>query len=487
MRRLLDDTRSFCDDYHARARVTQLSDKAFGYDVAVKEYLKKVKKLLPEWILTFEGSGDGGAPSPAKSPARSPSHRAASPRAAPSRPAMASPKAAAAQGPILVSRSPVQSTERVVVARPSPSRRQEAAVSPVPAPASRQSPEPKKSAVKKSPVAPAASPPPRAPAPAPAAAAAPFPGDLRSPARAEEESDSYYSDEEEEGGLRSPASLSPAYVPVQTSSFTTIAAAKADTPARIRTPETSAASFERASPWGDTSQPDFPSPPPPIVRSAERPAQPTPQAQAEAEGFGAQDEREEEPTPTRVRFLGEEVDLEEDSQDTFGSYIDQSEPASVSPPAQQFSSSRVHATDSERSLGGFVERENATSESASASGTPARSRTPVASAAAGRARNSPSASEPRVASPAAPASASREGSAKRAAAATPPAQKSERRAEPEPQRAPPLASEPKAEVKKVSTIINRTFDTDTEDSEVYYQSYQTKELAEDESSDEFDF
>ena len=42
------------------------------------------------------------------------------------------------------------------------------------------------------------------------------------------------------------------------------------------------------------------------------------------------------------------------------------------------------------------------------------------------------------------------------------------------------------DVPKASTIANRTFDTDTEESEVFYQSYQTKQLSK-ESSDEFDF
>ena len=67
LRRLVDEVEDFSAEYHDRARVVQLSDKAFGYDVAVKEYLKKVKKLLPGWLHQVQSRGSV-ADKPSSSP-----------------------------------------------------------------------------------------------------------------------------------------------------------------------------------------------------------------------------------------------------------------------------------------------------------------------------------------------------------------------------------------------------------------------------------
>ena len=52
--RLVNDVRKNAEEYRDRARVSHMSQQAFAYEVAVKEYLRKVRKLLPDWVRRMQ-------------------------------------------------------------------------------------------------------------------------------------------------------------------------------------------------------------------------------------------------------------------------------------------------------------------------------------------------------------------------------------------------------------------------------------------------
>ena len=422
----MSETSKVCNEYHDSARVVQLSDKAFGYDVAVREYLKKVKKLLPIWIKQQQRQPEEQSlDKPGSSSPRSQAVPDCSkPRASP-RPAGESVKGSVVLGGTDEERIRMHlSRQGSFSARsPSGSRGQE-------------------------------------------------------PVEEEEEV------EEKHQLSRSPSlSRSPAFAPVQTASFTNIAKiGDANKSSSKRTPEQAVRSQEReASPVSSQAQ----APP----QQQQQPGKSGESRESHLAGMTPKSGvpgSEVKVTPTRVRFLGEDVDLE-DSDDTFESYADTGEEPS---PVGQ-SESQVYYTESERSLESFQGAYSANPVLAKEKSDQSRAPTPVRidshAIPLGRPQVHPT--EP---APAVPESQSQQAAQE---AEAPSIKKSSTPEEIGGKQDESLDDDEgdqgnggpfQGDAMKASNIANRTFDTDTEESDVFYQSYQTKQLSK-ESSDEFDF
>lgn len=429
--RFLDETRDVSKEFCERARVVKLSEKAFGYDVAVKEYLKKVRKLLPQWIegVQFEAGKDQRSE---------------------------------------LARTPRSTTAKVVL--DSAESRSAKFVSPALGrsfEAGHDTASPSARSL----------------------------GQERSRERFSA-SAAFLRDEEAEDGKemdedppRSTASLSPAFVPVQTASFTSMTKS-IESNKKKRTPVASSVALN--SPAAQDPKAESPR-----ARERETVTAGTPKYQTPGSAVQS--------TPTRVRFLSQEAELAEDSVDTFDSYAKTGEnsPASI---RQSKSETQAYYTESEKSSESFRQASfHGHARSAPGSAGEAETShqsTPKAKAPDSNATSPLSVSQsqghgPRqVAPPAAKveeSTSSDEESESEEPVVEPPVQ--------ERPRSPPKTSKreedaeekgdhggkPDGNAPKVSTIANRTFDTDTEDSETFYQgSHLTRQLSK-ESSDEFDF
>ncbi|QDZ19136.1 hypothetical protein HOP50_02g16500 [Chloropicon primus] len=442
--RLVAETSKVSNEYHDSARVVQLSDKAFGYDVAVREYLKKVKKLLPTWIKQQQCQHE--EQSLDKPGSSSPRSRAVPDRSKP----RASPRTSgeSVKGKVVLG-GPDKERIRIHLSR-------EGSFS----------------------------------------ARSPSGARGREPVGEEEE-------EEERQLSRNPSlSRSPAFAPVQTASFTNIAKIgdANNSSSRKRTPEQAGRSQEReASPVSSQA------PTPPLQQQPQQPqseksresreshlARTTPKSRVPGS--------EVKVTPTRVRFLGEDVDLE-DSEDTFESYADTGE----EPSPVGKSDSQVYYTESERSVESFQGAYPASPLLAQEKSDQSRAPTPVR-------KDSPAIPSVRPTEPASAVPESQSEQAAREVSSTSSSSEETSGHAEEPEAPPPKKSSTPKEIVgnqderslgddegdegnggpfqgdavKTSNIANRTFDTDTEESDVFYQSYQTKQLSK-ESSDEFDF
>ena len=254
--RLLDETRDVSKEFCERARVVKLSEKAFGYDVAVKEYLKKVRKLLPQWIegVQFEAGKDQRSE---------------------------------------LARTPRSTTAKVVL--DSAESRSAKFVSPALGrsfEAGHDTASPSARSL----------------------------GQERSRERFSA-SAAFLRDEEAEDGKemdedppRSTASLSPAFVPVQTASFTSMTKS-IESNKKKRTPVASSVALN--SPAAQDPKAESPR-----ARERETVTAGTPKYQTPGSAVQS--------TPTRVRFLSQEAELAEDSVDTFDSYA---KPERTPPPA----------------------------------------------------------------------------------------------------------------------------------------------------------
>ncbi len=411
--KLVEDTRSFSTDYHDSVRVAQVSQKAFGYEVAVKEYLRKVKKLLPLWLEKIQPDNVGKIQrQTGEAPQKSPSSRKIQDQGYDT-----SPLKTVKRGNEKLAKTPKKSNLHLEVSLEGEKSTSES---------------------------------------------------FKFKGSGEEEKDQSFNS--------SPA-LSPASTPVQTATFTTMLV-RSEGSLKAKKPDSPQSTRSRNSTGNDQES-----------------RQPTPSAERSLSGrdpptHSKTFQSEEPSTATRVRFLGEdidlELDLEEDSQDTFDSYA---EPGYGSPLAQKNSQSQVYNTESEKSLDSIVEAPSSPASVSSKEQTqviaPGLVSHPSSNSKTCHLQDQPGGSE------------NREGIA--------PTQEFElgksfetgkdlqtdrgkletRTEDKEREKGPPIHSKIE-EVPKVSTFINRSFDTDTEESEVFPQNYQTRQLH-NESSDEFDF
>ena len=439
LRRLVDEVEDFSAEYHDRARVVQLSDKAFGYDVAVKEYLKKVKKLLPGWLHQVQSRGsvaDKPSSSPQKLEPRVVSGVAEEPTAA----AAESPWQGSIPG-ALTPQNRVSST--ITLSREGSLKER-----------------------------------------------------VWSPRADQVDAEEEEEEEEDQHESSSPGvSLSPAFVPVQTAKFT----------ASITKPRTEDASGKKKTPEQASTRARPPESDPEAeggreasdVSRTTTPRQPARRPTSEAAE-----------TPTRVRFLGEEVDLE-DSQETFESY---SYTEAAHTPVGRTRGDGNY-TESEVSAESSRGRYSPSPQGAMAEGPTRATLGSAASSPNVRPQPQPSPWSTKGVTPEAKATApspalieEEESSSSSSSSSSISDGAGKNSVDPEPterfspgpsrgadeqeddgeeeRRDPPAKSVEGAP--KLSTIANRTFDTDTEESEVFYQSYQTRQLSK-ESSDEFDF